>query len=198
MSFHSSHKSLWWPFRLEGTQAASLTADRAGVYYQPIVCGDRWPCPAVRIVPQRTFITLRPALSSGWADKWELLHGAHAKVQVLKTRKKNDGFASSSSPTPLPSMLFLLFQERFIPPPHPFPLSPPSPFRTSGLSPLVTSSKWVGFGEAHAQFKEFISSFGQRRRKIKGKGQREENTPYFNPDQRPGLSTLIIFQYVRD
>lgn len=126
MSFHSSHKSLWWPFRLEGTQTASLTADRAGVYYQPIACGDRWPCPAVRIVPQRTFITLRPALSSGWADKWELLHGAHAKVQVLKTRKKNDGFASSSPPPPFLPCSFCSSKSGSFRPLIPFlSLSPP-------------------------------------------------------------------------
>lgn len=40
-----------------------------------------------------------------------------------------------------------------------------------------------------------MSLFGQRRRKIKGKSQGEEDILHFNPDQRLELSPLIIFQY---
>lgn len=35
-SFHPSHKGLRWLPGFEGTQAASLTADRARVHYRPI------------------------------------------------------------------------------------------------------------------------------------------------------------------
>lgn len=94
MSFHPSHKGLCWLPRFEGTQAASLTADRARVNYRPIGSFDRWPCPAVWSVPRGGSTRSLPSsilpFPLGCADELELLDEAHTKVQALQLERQMD------------------------------------------------------------------------------------------------------------
>lgn len=153
---------------------------------------DRWPCPAVRSVPHGGSTRSLPSsilpFSLGWADESELLDEAHAKVQVLQRGRQ---MVSTSKPPPCS---FSVFREHCIPPPHPIPISPFPNVRFIFVWSVPVRE--LVLVKCALRFREFISSFGQRGRKIKGEGQWEENIPYFNPARRLDLSALIIFQYV--